>query len=134
MTAAASRWISGEGVTCRTPVFAQGRVPVEVTLNGHDFTADATMYEFKPATHVLSISPQSGPVTGGTTVKIRASNVVFSGHLKCRFGSHDVPASFVSATELACVSPAHVEGDVKLQVSKNGVDFETSEDRRSRPS
>ena len=51
------------------------------------------------------------------------SLVCFRRTLCCRFGLVLVQASFVNATEVRCLSPAHPEGSVAVEVSINGVDF-----------
>ena len=37
-----------------------------------------------------------------------------------------VPATFVSRTEVECVTPPHAAGPVTVQVTRNGVDYEPS--------
>ena len=41
----------------------------------------------------------------------------------CRIGHTEVPASFVSSTELLCTTPILAIGSVDVAVSDNGLDF-----------
>lgn len=58
-----------------------------------------------PAPAVVSVSPSSGPATGGTSVTVTGSN--FQSGATVLFGSK--PATnvvVVSATEITCVTPS----------------------------
>src|ERR1019366_7947378 len=62
-----------------------------------------------PAPAVTSISPSSGPTTGGTTVTITGTN--FTGATKVGFGAVAATSfTVVSSTEITAVSPAQAAG------------------------
>ena len=42
-----------------------------------------------------------------------------SPHLHCRFESLIVPATYITASQLRCVQPAHGYGNVSVEVSNN---------------
>ena len=119
-------WISSHELTCMTPPFHPGAVPVELTLNGHEFTRDRLKFTYHSASRVRSVSPTHGHVHGGTTVRVVATNMAFTGNLACSFGGGptdasaegtggapsdltllSVPATYVSSTELECVTSPH---------------------------
>lgn len=80
-----------------------------------------------------TVQPDHGHVSGGTVVRVVVTNVEFSAALQCRFGasqraSAHVPANFVSRTEVECVTPPYAAvGPVKVQLTRNGVDYEPSD-------
>ncbi len=73
-----------------------------------------------PASPVINgLSPNSGPVSGGTEVTISGSN--FASGATVSFGG--VAGSSVvvaSATQISVVSPAHIAGSVEVTVNENG--------------
>ena len=83
--------------------------PFSVRLNGQE-TAPSGSLTFRVSAHptLAEISPSSGPYLGNTTVRFHGTNYVdttSNAELRCRFGTHEVPASFDSAARIACVSP-----------------------------
>ena len=74
---------------------------VEVTVNGEDYTSDAVQFRYMPEATVSSVSPGSGPSSGGTLVAVYGSNVVDSELLVCRFGSSSVvSARWLSSSQV----------------------------------
>ena len=70
------------------------------------------------------ISPQSGPITGGTVVSIGGQNFFRSHLLRCSFGDvTDVYATYVNESTLLCISPPHAAGNVSVEVSVNAQDY-----------
>ena len=69
---------------------------------------------------VSSISPISGPITGGTVVTITGTN--FTGATAVMFGN-TAATSFTldSATQITATAPAEVVGVVDITVAINGV-------------
>jgi hypothetical protein len=63
------------------------------------------MHTFMGLSIVLSIKPTNGPIEGGTEVTVLGYNFIYATDLLCQFGSIDVPALFVSSSEVRCVSP-----------------------------
>ncbi|MFM7252046.1 MAG: IPT/TIG domain-containing protein, partial [Ilumatobacteraceae bacterium] len=104
-----------------------GTVSVVVTTSGGDSTpagalgaaADDFVYT-APVPTVTSISPTSGPTSGGTTVTITGTGFV-TGATVAFDGLAPVAATVVSATSLTVVSPSTVTpGVVDLQVTTSG--------------
>ena len=115
-------WQTASVMTCLSPSSVPGTVAVEVSNNNQDFTANSVQYIYQQTTNVTSIVPASGPVTGGTVVTVRGNNFVV-GNIYCAFGSSRVAASFNTSTLVLCTSPAHVVGNVRLEISPNNQDY-----------
>jgi hypothetical protein len=71
-----------------------------------------------PAVKIISISPTTGPPTGGTVVKITGRN--FGPDAAVTFDGTVAATTFVSPTELTAVAPAHAAGAVTLFVTSGG--------------
>ena len=58
---------------------------VEITTNNVDYTHDAVQFEYKVQAIVTGISPNFGPLTGGTVVVVSGIDFPESQELQCRF-------------------------------------------------
>ena len=103
-----------------------GTVPVEISLNGVDFTDNYVLFHYTEPSQVLSIRPQSGSMNGGTKVFINGTNFNSTGTFKCAFGDRVVEAEFVSPSSITCISPSGHVGRVSVEVTSNGVDYTTN--------
>jgi hypothetical protein len=80
---------------------------------------------------VTHISPRSGPLQGGTLVRLNVlmlelvwPEVDIATDIKCRFGLQAVAATVVSSFECVCISPPlQRNGSVSLEVSFDGGNF-----------
>jgi hypothetical protein len=94
-----------------------GTVHVGVTNPAVNLTSPASSADqFTYAMNVTSVSPSSGPTTGGTTVDIKGQG--FTGVTSVTFGN--VPATnvtLVSDGEITAVSPAGSSGTVDVKVT-----------------
>lgn len=69
-----AQFISSEHIQCTTPAESKpGRVRLEVTLNGADFTAQDVYHTFLPMATFHRLDPSMGLVSGGTTVSLEGS-------------------------------------------------------------
>jgi len=118
-------YLASTSITCDAPAGVVGTVDVELSMNGGvDYTVSSNVkFDFVPDITVSTISPESGPSTGGTSVTVSGTNFIFSKDLKCRFGSSDVSATFVSASSIVCISPPTTVSSVEVSISNNGLDF-----------
>jgi hypothetical protein len=132
----AARWVSRTTLRCIAPPYgaavegaAGAAVPVEVSTNGRDFTADGLLFTYTLEPSAVAINPVDGPTTGGTLITIvgkRLLGVSAASRPRCRFGLVDVPAVSISETELRChapPAPALAAASVEVQVTTNGVDW-----------
>lgn len=110
-TPATSFVVSGDtSITAVAPAASAGTVDVTVVNpGGASAPIDADLFTFVAAPVLTGISPESGPVTGGTEVAITGSG--FTGALEVDFG--DTPAGFVvnDDTSITATSPAIEQPD-----------------------
>jgi len=115
--------VSNTEITAVTPVQPAGVRPVLVTttLGGTNAALgppDSFSY-IAPIPSVASVSPQSGPVSGGTTVTITGTG--FTGTTKVAFGAvAAVSFAVVSDTEITAVTPAQPAGTRVVHVTTAG--------------
>ena len=118
-------------MACDSPPHVEGSVPLELTLNGQDYTTDGLNYSFY-ALQLSHASPSGGPLAGGALLTIwgdgLGSGAGYHRYL-CRF-AQGMHKAVVAATYLAregvvrCTSPTLVEaGMAGVSVSANGQQF-----------
>jgi hypothetical protein len=116
--AAASFTVNSAGqITVTAPAQAVGTYDITVTTpNGTSGTssADRFTYANPPAPSVLSISPSSGPVAGGTSVTI--NGFYFTGATAVKFGG-------VTATSFTVVSDIQITATAPPGTAANTVDI-----------
>ena len=101
---------SGTSVTAVSPAAPAGTVDVTVTTaGGPDATSPIDQFTFYAQPSVTSLSPNSGPVNGGTSVDVTGTG--FLGASAVKFG--DTPTGFVvnSDTSLTAFSPGEGNPD-----------------------
>ena len=86
-------------------------LPVEVALNGVDYTSDNRTFTYHPPPRPMALSPSTGPDAGATTVVI-SGHFANAGGWLCRFGGETVQATHVlnetnltDGGTLLCTSP-----------------------------
>ncbi|MGM4957192.1 IPT/TIG domain-containing protein [Bradyrhizobium japonicum] len=116
---------SATSITATSPAGAAGAVDVRVTTpGGTSATSAADQFTYAAPPTVTSISPTSGPQTGGTTVVITGTN--FSGATAVTFGATAATGFAVnSATQITATSPAGT-GTVDITVTTVGGTSATS--------
>jgi hypothetical protein len=118
-----ARWMSPTEMECETPRMEPGLYEVWASNNGVDDEGSeggGVTVEVLPVWNVESVTPSSGRSEGGTLVSVRGSGFVESSSLSCRFGSRVVLGTFVSSSEVLCVSPGASMSD---EVSSGGVSW-----------
>ena len=81
-------------------------VPLQVSLNGQDFTPIGSgRFEYLAAIQPEYLEPPTGPSLGGRHVAVRGTNFTPGVPYECRFGVQVVPASRVHSSELVCAAP-----------------------------
>jgi hypothetical protein len=122
-------WKNSLLLICTAPMFpldvfvggGDGTVFLEVLSPVGDSTSSSqrTIYTYEKTVSVLSVSPNFGLASGGTSVAVAGSSFRFSQNLVCRFGSKFVEATFVSSTMVTCTSPPSTsmdDGIVEIEV------------------
>jgi hypothetical protein len=112
--------VSGTSITATTPAGSAGAVTVTVTNPGA-LSGSLPMgftYAVVPPT-VTSISPNNGPIAGGTAVTITGTNFT-SGATATIGGTAATNVVVVSATQITATTPAHATGAATVTVTVNG--------------
>jgi len=110
-------------ITCTTPANTAGDADVTVANDfGSDTLVDGFTYNTAPT--VSGISPEHGPIAGGTAVTITGDHFTTTPDTSVTFGG--TPASGISVindTTINCTTPANTAGDADVTVSNsNGSD------------
>jgi hypothetical protein len=85
-TSVPATYLTTTSVRCTAPSHAPGTVQVHVANNGVDFTGDGASLEYRLRLTLATVTPSTGPVSGGTAVVIRGSQFQSTG-LLCVFGT-----------------------------------------------
>lgn len=102
-------WISESLIHCEAPSMPRGDILLGVTTNGQNvgLSSNTVVFTFTHTATLTSISPSSGPFTGGTIVYLYGTGFVPSSTLLCRFGSNSVQASHIfNQTTAKCIVPS----------------------------
>ena len=111
--------VSGTQITATTPAGSAGAVTVAVTVNAQTGSLTNGFTYTGPPT-VTSISPNNGPVAGGTQVTITGTN--FAAGATVTFGSNAASnVVVVSGTQITATTPAGSAGAVTVTVTVNGL-------------
>ncbi|GAA1778304.1 hypothetical protein GCM10009748_08580 [Agromyces lapidis] len=108
--------VSDTEITFVTPAHAAG--PVDVVVSTPGGASGALPFTYVPAPVLASLSPDEGPVAGGTLVTILGSDL--AGATVVTVDGVSVPFTQVSETEITFESPAHVAGAVDVVVTTPG--------------
>ena len=128
---ARARLVSAERVECTSPPHAVGVVPLEISMNGLDFTEGSAVFAYRGPV-IRSVHPLIGPESGGTLLSIVVDRLDTPGQLSCVFGGLGVvTAQVLDASRLTCSTPRGLVGNVSLrlllghrQLSSHMVHFE----------
>jgi len=119
--------LSSTQIVVTSPAHRAGEARLRVFVDGFG-SADADgavfVYQAAPSTlpTVTALSPTSGPSAGGTAVTITGTS--FTGATAVAFGGLLIPAAQFTAasdTQIVVTSPAHLPGNVSIEVLVNGV-------------
>jgi hypothetical protein len=119
---------SATQITAGAPAGSLGTVDVTVTTPGGTSAtsnADQFTYTTPPAPTVMSLSPASGPTSGGTAVTVAGTNL--TGATAVKFGTTAATTFTVnSATQVTATAPAGSAGTVDVTVTTPGGTSATS--------
>jgi hypothetical protein len=120
-TAATSFQVTdAQHITATVPAGAAGAVNVAVTTPGGGATAaGAYTYAVIPAPMLTSVSPNSGPIAGGTSVTLYGTNL--AGTTAVSFGGVAATnLTVVNNSTVTATAPAHAAGAVDVQITTSG--------------
>jgi alpha-tubulin suppressor-like RCC1 family protein len=113
---------SSTSITAVTPAEPAGQVPVSVTTEyGTSAATTADLYKFAPT--VTAVTPNAGPVAGGTSVIVTGTGFA-PGTTGTKFGfgaTRSTSVNCASSTECTVLSPAHGAGTVEVVATVNKV-------------
>ena len=105
-------------ITAKTPAGTAGSQTVEVTTVGG--TVNKTNgFTYVPAPTIASVSPVSGPITGGTTITMTGSNLT-GATIVTVGGVEATSVIVVSATSITAITPAGKLGTQSISVKTIG--------------
>jgi len=108
--------VSATQITATAPAHAAGAVTVTVTNPDTQSGSLSSGFTYVAAPTVSSVTPNSGPVGGGTAVTIAGTNFV-SGATVTFGGTAATGVVVVSATQITATTPAHAAGAVTVTVT-----------------
>ncbi|HET7434288.1 MAG TPA: IPT/TIG domain-containing protein [Thermoanaerobaculia bacterium] len=110
-------FVSATQLTAVTPAGTPGStVAVSVTLPDDQVATLNAAFTYNGSPSIASVTPASGPATGGTTVTINGS--AFQSGATVTFGGVAATSvTFVNAAQLTAVTPAHALGFVDVFVT-----------------
>jgi len=121
-------------ITVTSPIGAAGTVDVTVTTaNGTSAASSTDKFTYVAAAQVptvTGISPNAGPMAGGTTVTITGTNL--AGITAVKFGNFaaTIQSNSNTATQIVVISPANAAGTVDITVTTaNGTSATSSADQ-----
>ncbi|WP_330228880.1 IPT/TIG domain-containing protein [Nocardia sp. NBC_00508] len=116
-TAVSFAVVSDSQISAVIPAEVAGTVTVKVTATGG--TSNGVLYTYIPAPTLTAVVPNSGPVTGGTSVVLDGTG--FTGASSVRFGATPaISYTVVSDTQISAVVPAGTAGAVAVTVTTVG--------------
>ena len=124
-TSVPATYISSTVIQCITPPHDQGVVSVNVTNDGYEFVElpETFTYTLPINVTVSSLSPIVGWTTGGSLISIQADNFLNTTELSCMFDTSVVSATYVSASNITCLTPIHTNGTVNVSVTNDGYEW-----------
>ena len=109
--------VNSTTITATTPAGSAGAVTVTVTVNGQSGSLAGGFTYGQPT--VSSVSPNNGPVAGGTAVTITGTN--FAAGATVTFGSAAATnVVVVNSTTITATTPAGSAGAVTVTVTNGG--------------
>ena len=122
-TSVTSRFLSANSVECISPSHSPGAVPLEISVNGQQFSDNGELFLYHRDIKLAAISPQQGPSDSSLAVTLTGTGFVSQPLLTCRFGYVHSPATYLDPTRVKCQVPHHPPGYTPVDVANNMVDF-----------
>ncbi len=103
-----------------TPAHAAGAVDITITNPGGQSATLAGAFTYSSGLAVDSISPSTGPASGGTLVTLTGTGFQSGVTVFFRGSDFAITATFVSSTQIQVATPAHVTGTWDVVVTNPG--------------
>ncbi|MEJ2009149.1 MAG: IPT/TIG domain-containing protein [Acidobacteriota bacterium] len=109
-------FVSSTVVDAMAPPESSGSVAITVTDPNSQLSSLPSAFTYTSGPSVSSVSPTSGPATGGTTVTIMGSG--FQNGAAVMFGTSAAESeTFVSSSEIQAVTPGSTAGTVAITIA-----------------
>lgn len=108
--------VSDSVITAVVPAGAAGPVGVTVTTAGG--SNNGLSYTYVDAPTIASLTPTSGPTSGGTAVTIAGTNLTDTQEVT--FDGAPAPFSVINSTTVSAVTPPGAAGSVDVTVTNSG--------------
>lgn len=109
-------FVNATTLTAKTPVLSPGIYPVTVILPDNQQASKTNAFTSLGAPVISSVSPATGPATGGTNVTILGSGFM-NGATVSFGGSAATAVTVVSPGQITCTTPAHAAGFVDVVIT-----------------
>jgi hypothetical protein len=109
-------FVSATQLRANTPAAGAGTFAVQVTNPDTQVGTLASAFTYVAPPAVTSVSPTSGPTTGGTTITVTGSAFVSGATVRVN-GVAATGVTFLSATQVRAVTPAGTAGARSVQVT-----------------
>lgn len=103
-------------ITCTTSAGSAGTVSIVVTNPDAQSATGTNLFSYVPAPTVASISPTSGPATGGTSVTITGTGFL-AGAMVAIGGVSCTSVTVNSSTSVSCTTPSGTAGTADVVVT-----------------
>jgi hypothetical protein len=110
--------VSGTQITATAPTHAAGAVSVVVTNSDAQSGTLTNGFTYRAAPTISNVTPNNGPLAGGTAVTITGANFV-SGATLSFGGTSATNVVVVSSTQITATTPAHAAGAVNVVVTNS---------------
>jgi len=111
--------IDATTITCVTPIHLAGEVDIEIT-NSNGSTVKIKGFRYHDAPVISSLTPNTGPLEGGSSITITGANYTNVVSSIVSFGGVSATNVIVlSPTTLTCTTPAHSVGVVDVSVAND---------------
>jgi hypothetical protein len=97
-------------------------VSFQVTDGAEMFSSNQIIFTYHKAFDLVSLSPTMGYVSGATNVQITGNYFLSTLSLHCVFGMVRTRAEYISAQNIACLSPVSTTGNVSVHVLSSAED------------
>ncbi len=109
--------VSATSITCVTPSKAAGTYNVVVTNSDTQSATLTSAYTYEAAPTLTSVSPNGGPLAGGTLVTLTGTGFLAGAGVTFGAASFATSINVVSATSITCLTPSNSAGAYTVTVT-----------------
>ena len=117
-------FVTSTSVVCYSAQHNAGKVQLQITMDGADFTGDSLVFEYLHDIQIAGVQPSTGRTSGGQSTTVLGGSFDERLSLMCVFGTVEVGATFVNDMSLECTAPA-VRGAQLVMLSSVDTNTET---------